>query len=120
MSVADHPRWVAGLTSPTGTTEKFCCERCMFAHWRSPQGEGWGDAWVTEYYSQKRMPAGEGVFVEGSDVTGPMGKALVPIAGRDKAMQFQKDHRGRRILTADEITLELLREVAGKPAHPAQ
>jgi hypothetical protein len=42
----------------------------------------------------------------------------VPIAGRAAAEQFLKDHYGSRILTADEITAALLREVAGKPLEP--
>jgi nitrous oxide reductase accessory protein NosL len=61
------------------------------------------------------MPIGDLLFVMGSDVTGPMGKTLVPIAGRGAAEQFMKDHYGARILAPDEITLEVLREVAGKP-----
>jgi len=120
MLVDQAPRWIAGLTNSTGTQERFCCERCMFAHLRSPEGAGDHGAWVTEYYTQKRMPVGEVLFVMGSDVTGPMGKALVPIAGHTEAEQFRKDHYGTRILTADEITLEVLREVAGKPSGPSE
>jgi nitrous oxide reductase accessory protein NosL len=121
MLVDQHPRWMAGLTNASGQEERFCCERCMLAHFRSPQGTNSHGAWITEYYSQKRMPVGAVFFVAGSDVTGPMGKALVPIAGRDAAEQFKKDHSGTRIFTADEITLEVLRELAGKAApKPAQ
>jgi len=119
MLVDEAPRWIAGLTNSTGHQERFCCERCMFAHWRSTEGAPTRDAWVTEYYTQQRMPVGEVLFVMGSDVIGPMGKALVPIAGRAAAEQFMKDHHGSGILSADEITLEVLREVAGrKPAPP--
>ncbi len=114
MLVDQAPRWIAGLTDPQGRPDRFCCERCMFAYWRSPQGEGSRDAWVTEYYTQQRRPVGDVLFVSGSDVVGPMGKALVPIAGRAAAEQFKQDHYGDRILTADEITLELLRQVAGR------
>ncbi len=114
MLVDQYPRWIAGLTNPAGKEERFCCERCMFAYWRSPLGSGSRDAWVTEYYTQKRMPVGEVFFVAGSDVVGPMGRALVPVAGREAAEQFLKDHRGSRIYTAEEITPDVLREVAGK------
>mgnify|MGYP001766203554 CR=1 FL=1 len=116
MLVDQYPRWIAGLTNAEGKEERFCCERCLFAHWRSPLGAGCRDAWVTEYYQQKRLPVADVLFVMGSDVTGPMGKALVPVSGRDAAEQFLKEHHGARILTADEITSELLRVVAGKPA----
>ena len=120
MLVNEAPRWIAGLTNPAGAEERFCCERCMFAYLRSPEGAGARNAWVTEYYTQKKMPVDEVFFVLGSDITGPMGKALVPIVGRTAADQFIRDHHGNRILTADEITLELLREVSGKTPAPHQ
>ncbi|MHB1309276.1 MAG: ABC transporter permease [Limisphaerales bacterium] len=68
--------------------------------------------------SQQRLSVTNVLFVMGSDLTGPMGKALVPIAGRTPAEQFMKDHRGTRVLTVAEITPDLLREIAGKPALP--
>ncbi len=115
MLVDAAPRWIAGLVNDSGAQERFCSPRCMFAHLRSPAGAGCRDAWITEYYTQQRMPIGEVLFVSGSDVTGPMGKALVPIAGRAAAEQFLRDHRGQRILTAQEISLDALREIAGRP-----
>jgi copper chaperone NosL len=118
MLVDQAPRWIAGLTNSTGAQERFCCERCMFAHLRSPEGAQARGAWVTEYYTQQRLPVGEVLFVMGSDITGPMGKALVPIAGRPAAEQFMKDHYGSRTLTADEITPDVLREVAGRLPGP--
>lgn len=36
MLVEQYPRWIAGLTNAEGRLERFCCERCMFAYWRSP------------------------------------------------------------------------------------
>jgi copper chaperone NosL len=122
MVVDDHPRWVAGLTDERGAEERFCSPRCMFAHWRSPAGAAGRDAWVTEYYTQQRLPVEEVRFVIGSDVMGPMGRALVPVAGQAAAEGFLQDHHGSRILAADEIVAELLRELAtggvGDPATP--
>jgi copper chaperone NosL len=112
MVVDDHPRWVAGLIDERGVEERFCSPRCMFAHWRSPAGAAGKDAWVTEYYTQQRLPVPEVYFVMGSDVMGPMGRALVPVAGQAAAEGFLQDHRGTRILSPEEITAELLREVA--------
>jgi nitrous oxide reductase accessory protein NosL len=120
MWVDQYPRWIAGLTNPAGKEERFCCERCMFAHYRSPNGAGCRGAWITEYYTQQRMPVGVVFFVSGSDVTGPMGKALVPIAGREKAEQFKHDHYGTRIYTADEISIPVLQDIAGKTPPPSQ
>jgi nitrous oxide reductase accessory protein NosL len=119
MLVDQAPRWVAGLTNAAGKQERFCCERCMLAHLRGPQGAGSHSAWVTEYYTQQRRPIAEVLFVIGSDITGPMGQAMVPIAGRDAAEQFRTDHGGTRMLTSEEITPEVLRAIAGQPATPA-
>jgi hypothetical protein len=49
-----------------------------------------------------------------------MGKSLVPIAGREAAERFRLDHHGTRILGNNEITLDLLREIAGKPPAATQ
>jgi len=103
---------LAGMMAPTKG------EVHLDGHLRSPQGAGCRDPWVTEYYSQKRTPAADVFFVSGSDITGPMGKALVPVAGRTAAEQFRKDHRGNRILTAADLTIEVLQEIAGKPSSP--
>jgi len=108
MLVDDHPRWVAGLIDERGVEERFCSPRCLFAHWRSPAGAAGRDAWVTEYYTQARMPVEDVWFVMGSDVTGPMGRALVPVAGQAAADGFLRDHQGTRIVSAVEITSELL------------
>jgi nitrous oxide reductase accessory protein NosL len=88
----------------------------MFAWHLSPGGSGSHDLWVTEYYSQEKMALKEVFLVMGSDVLGPMGKSLVPVHGREAAEQFSKDHAGVRVLETTEITLALLRELAGKPA----
>jgi copper chaperone NosL len=115
MLVADHPRWIAGVVDASGRPQKFCSPRCMFAWLRGDRGVGAHDPWITEYYSQKRMPIEQVFFVMGSDVIGPMGKALVPVEERSAAERFQQDHHGTRILKADEVTSALLKEIASKP-----
>jgi nitrous oxide reductase accessory protein NosL len=119
MLVDDHPRWVAGATTAEGSEERFCCPRCLFAWRNSPRGAGSRDLWVTEYYSQNRLPATNVVFLAGSDVLGPMGKSLVPVAGPAAAERFRQDHHATRVLKPEEVTVELLRELAGKPAGAA-
>jgi hypothetical protein len=39
---------------------------------------------------------------------------FVPVAGKEEAERFLEDHLGDRIVTADEVTLALLKEIAGK------
>ena len=109
MDVESAPRWIAGLTREDGTDQRFCSPRCLFA-WRHQTGAE-GTLWVTEYYSQQRMPAVELHFVVGSDVVGPMGSALVPVAGQEAAEQFRHDHGGERVVELSEITVELLQSL---------
>jgi nitrous oxide reductase accessory protein NosL len=46
--------------------------------------------------------------VVGSDVYGPMGHELVPLADEAEAREFLADHKGRRTLRADGVSLALL------------
>jgi nitrous oxide reductase accessory protein NosL len=64
--------------------------------------------YVTEYYSARPLPARDLIFVEGSDVIGPMGRELVPIQGKAQAETFLKDHKGQRLLKFSEVTPEVL------------
>ena len=43
----------------------------------------------------------------GSDVLGPMGHELVPLADAADAAEFVRDHRGKRVLRFGEVTREL-------------
>jgi len=56
---------------------------------------------VTEYYSTRLMDAQEVFFVSGSDVMGPMGAELVPVAGKGNAEAFLKDHGGQAVMQFD-------------------
>jgi len=56
---------------------------------------------VTEYYSTRLMDATAVFFVTGSDVLGPMGAELVPIAGKANAEAFLKDHGGKAVMQFD-------------------
>jgi copper chaperone NosL len=45
--------------------------------------------------------------VIGSEVTGPMGHELIPLASRADAEEFLRDHQGRRILRFNEVGKEI-------------
>jgi nitrous oxide reductase accessory protein NosL len=59
---------------------------------------------VIEYYSQARRPARDLFFVIGTDLEGPMGRDLVPVAGREAADRLLREHHGERVLSFDEVT----------------
>lgn len=109
MYADTNAAWTAGATSRSGDEEQFDSPKCML-RWRlSDAGRGAREVWVTEYYSQSRTPAADVLFVEGSDVVGPMGKDMVPVKGREEAERFRREHHGRRVLSLDRIDAAALR-----------
>jgi len=63
---------------------------------------------VTVYYDTTMIDAKSAVYVIGSDVLGPMGHELVPHETREDAEEFLRDHKGKRIVNASDITATLL------------
>ncbi len=116
MFVARYPDWLASTTLKDGTTSFFDGPRDLFSHYldlpRYARGKTRADIVslsVKEYYSLKSIDARSAFFVIGSDVYGPMGAELVPFATRKDAEAFMADHRGKRILRFDEVTLPILK-----------
>ena len=66
---------------------------------------------MTEYYSQERRSARTLFYVLGSDLEGPMGRDLVPVAGRDEAERFRREHHGERVLAFDEVTSDIVEDL---------
>lgn len=102
MVVESESGWRAGGTDADGHELAFDTPKCLFRHHHERGAVG--DAWVIEYDSQARQPADGLFYVLGSDVEGPMGRDLVPLASRERAAGFQQDHGGSRVLAYDEVT----------------
>ena len=118
MFVAKYPEWVAAVVFKDGHTHYFDGAKDLFKFMRDvasyAPGHGPGDiaiVAVTDYYGVKTMEARGAFFVVGSDVLGPMGHELVPLASKQDADEFMADHKGRRILTFDQVGAELLKNL---------
>lgn len=105
MRVEPDSGWRAGGKDERGKELAFDAPKCLFR--RHHERGAVRDAWVIEYYSQERRPARELLYVIGTDLQGPMGRDLVPVAGREAAERMKRDHHGERILTYEEITPEV-------------
>jgi copper chaperone NosL len=66
---------------------------------------------VTEFYSLGKMDARKVFYVIGSDVLGPMGHEFVPLATRADAEEFLKDHKGKQILSFDQVSDGVIEQV---------
>ena len=118
MFVAMSPEWAATVLWKNGKIHHFDGAKDLFKYLlkldKYAPGYSIEDVEtvaVTGYYDLKRIHARDAFYVIGSDVHGPMGHELVPLATRADADEFMRDHKGERILRFDEITWDLLIEL---------
>jgi copper chaperone NosL len=116
MFVAKYPDWVASITFRDSTSVYFDGPKDLFKYYLNPgrYGSSGKKADVAaihfkDYYSLAFIDGEQAYFVIGSDVTGPMGRELVPFAVKEDAEGFLKDHGGKKIVRFSEITAALLK-----------
>lgn len=122
MFVAKYPEWIAHVRYEDDHKHYFDGAKDLFKYLENP--EKWAgtlkhekilDIGVTEYYDLQRVNAKEAWYVIGSDVLGPMGHELIPLASENDARDFSKDHSGTKILRFHDINNALLERLdAGK------
>lgn len=115
MFPARYPDWIATILFEDGHAEQFDGAKDMFKYLLDMEKYAKGRSkdqikliGVTDYYAVKRIDATKALYVIGSDVLGPMGHELIPHPDDYDAKEFMKDHFGKRLLTFDEVTMELL------------
>lgn len=111
MLVAKYPNWVATIVYKDGHAHHFDGAKDMFKFWFDPPryvaGHGQdmiASIWVTDFYNLQKMDAKKAWYVTGSDVLGPMGHELVPLASKADAEDFLKEHQGARALGFEQVT----------------
>lgn len=116
MFVAKYPEWVAAAVFKDGHAHYFDGAKDMFKFLRDlgryDPGHKTADIAVlavTDYYGVRTIDARDALFVVGSDVLGPMGHEPIPLATRADAEEFMADHKGKRILSFDQVGAEILR-----------
>jgi nitrous oxide reductase accessory protein NosL len=114
MLVSKYPHWIATIAYKDGHAHHFDGAKDMFKFWFDPPKYAAGHSremmvsiHVTDYYNLERIDAKTALYVVGSDVLGPMGHELVPLATQADAEDFMKEHKGKRILRFDQVTQEL-------------
>ena len=114
MLVSKYPNWVATIVYKDGHAHHFDGAKDMFKFWFEPakyvaghKRQDMAAIWVTDFYTLKLVDARKAWYVIGSDVLGPMGHEFVPLLTKEDADDFLKEHKGKRILTFEQVTLDL-------------
>ena len=114
MLVSKYPNWVATIVYKDGHAHHFDGAKDMFKFWFDPPKyaaghgrEAMAAIWVTDYYNLKLVDAKKAYYVVGSDVLGPMGHELVPLATKEDAEEFLKEHQGKKIYGFDQVTKDV-------------
>lgn len=100
MKVDKHKKFASAIVLDDETTFYFCGTGCMLKTWLHPDvflGRAKGKlkrAVTQEYFGGKPIDAAQAHWVAGSDVVGPMGPVLVPLASEEDATTFKARHGG--------------------------
>jgi copper chaperone NosL len=116
MFVHKYPDWTAQVLWKDGTTTYFDGAKDFFKllldmpkYAPKRTRDEIVSMFVSEYYKAAPIDATKAFYVIGSDVLGPMGHELVPLASKAEAEEFMRDHRGKRILSFEEVTPAVLK-----------
>ena len=107
-----------------GGTWYFCGTGCMMKAWLHPEIYlGAGDdtvrrAVTTEFFSGDQLDAAAVVWVAGSDVVGPMGPMIVPVADEAAAERFQERHGGKAVFRLPDLDDAMWESLTGKKVVP--
>ncbi|GAM10072.1 nosL protein [Geobacter sp. OR-1] len=118
MFVGSYQNWLTVIRLKNGRIAYFDGPKDMFTYYLKPDKyvpsltqSAINEIWVKDYYSMKPIEARKAYFVAGSDVMGPMGKELVPMAKSSDTQEFMADHKGKKIYRFSEITPAVLKSL---------
>jgi nitrous oxide reductase accessory protein NosL len=116
MFVTKYPDWVAQAIHRDGAYVVFDGAKDMFKYLLDLRTYAPGRTaadiarlYVTDYYSLTLVDGRGAWYVIGSDILGPMGRELIPVAAEKEARQFMADHKGKRLLRFAEVTADVLK-----------
>lgn len=118
MFVAKYPDWGVTLTFRDATSVFFDGPKDMFTYYLNlkkynPTRKVTDvvSISVKDYYDLKALDGKKAFYVIGSDVYGPMGKEAIPFRKESDAREFLQDHKGNKIVSFGNVTMELLKSL---------
>jgi nitrous oxide reductase accessory protein NosL len=122
MFVAEHMDFLAEIVFKDGACAFFDGVKDMFrfyfdmaAYVPSRSVTDIAAIYVTDYYSLNLVDGRKAFYVVGSDIIGPMGRELIPLAAERDAATFLEDHKGRSVLKFSDITVEIIKDIDRRP-----
>ena len=118
MFVAKYPDFAAEIIFKDGSYAVFDGVKDMFKYYfnlakydKSKKLADIDSIHVTDYYDLKWIDGYKALYVEGSDVYGPMGRELIPFEKKEGAEQFMTDHVGKSLLKFEEISYDVIKSL---------
>jgi copper chaperone NosL len=118
MFVSKYPDWGAQIIFKDGSFAVFDGAKDMFKYYfnlkkynPAKKRSDIDSIYVTEYYGLTLMDGFKAFYAIGSDIYGPMGRELIPLAKEREAKEFLNDHLGKSILTFKEITPDVIKSM---------
>jgi nitrous oxide reductase accessory protein NosL len=116
MFIAKYQDFLAQVIFKDGTPVFFDGAKDMFKYLLDPgkihPGRAADDVaaiYVTDYYSLTLVDGRRAFFVAGSDIYGPMGRELIPMANEADAKEFMHDHKGSALLKFKDVTAAVVK-----------
>lgn len=115
MFVAQYPNWIATVLYQDRVSHHFDGPKDCFTYLLDMEKWAQGrdkekiqSIIVKEYYGLNQIDARKAYYVIGSDVLGPMGHELIPLATLEDAQAFMRDHHGKKIYRFSDINKNIL------------
>lgn len=116
MFVKKYPDWISRIVFKDGSYAVFDGAKDMFKYYHNLERynpkkrvDDIDGIYVTDYYSLELIDAYRAHYVMGSNVYGPMGHELIPFGAQADAKEFTTDHKGKTIVTFNDVTRGLLK-----------
>ncbi|MBE0490970.1 MAG: nitrous oxide reductase accessory protein NosL [Sulfurospirillum sp.] len=123
MFVYKYPKWAAQIyfqhedhehrLSFDGVKDmmKFYFNPLKWGNYTTSQRKNINKILVSDYYSGIGIDGTKAFYVIRSDIYGPMGHEFIPFASFEEATTFKNEHRGKKILSFDQITESMVYEL---------
>jgi len=115
MFAAKYPNWACEVLFRDKTYAVFDGPKDLFVYISdlkkytpARRREDIQSVFVVDYYTVRPINAFTAYYVIGSDVTGPMGRELVPFEKETDAHEFMKDHQGQKVLRFGDVGAAVL------------